>query len=303
MTTTIGLPYDDLRPHVLRPKKSFFQRINAANDQLLSHMRSLKTEESTSLGRSRAASVVSLTSPPESEREYFQDATKQTEIDYESPMSSGFLSPPISPAEGSFFPIQQFLTPQDRKSSRELLQGMQSYVHWKQATYESNLNQGRPVSPPQTPQSMCSLSSSRSSRSDMSDEEIDDWLEKPMDAEVHRFRALSASSLERPLSAEEAEPKIHVIAEHPDEDDSEYKVPSAMWRETWCWEPETDEYDTEDSTNGIVSLPRQSESKLLALPHEVLQNIAFQAQAEQTRPFRLSCMKLNPDVVAPLNST
>ena len=291
----------------MRPKKSFFQRINAANDQLLSHMRSMKTEESTSSERSRAASVVSLTSPAESEREYFQDVTKQTEIDYESPMSSGFLSPPISPAEGSFFPIQQFLTPRDRKSSRELLQGMQTYVHWKQATYESNLNQVHPVSPPQTPQSMCSLSSSRSARSDMSDEEIDDWLEKPMDADVHRFRALSASSLESPLPAEEAEPKIHVIAEHPNEDDSEYdseyKVSSAMWRETWCWEPETNEYDTEDSSDEIISLPQRSESKLLALPHEVLQNIAFHAQAEQTRPFRLSCMKLNPVVAAPLNST
>jgi hypothetical protein len=245
MATTIALPYDDLRPHVLRPKKSFLQRLNNTPDQLKSRMRSLKADDSTSLlrqsyDRSRAVSSVSIMSSIEPERDYFPDVTKHTEINMDRPASCAVLSPPTSPTEGSFFPIQQFLSPMDRKTSKQFVQGMQTYVHWKQATYESTLSQGPLNSPPQTPQSSFSWSSSRSSKSEMSDEEMDDWLDNPMDADVHRFRKLSASSLESLAISEQPEKKIHVIEEQPDEEDGEAQLDrrnlSSMWRETWCWE-------------------------------------------------------------------
>ena len=75
----------------------------------------------------------------------------------------------------------------------------------------------------------------------MSDEEMDDWLDKPMDADVHRFRKLSAASLESlPSSSDESEIKIHVIQEQPDEEEiaaqGNRRQLSSMWRETWCWE-------------------------------------------------------------------
>ncbi|KAI4658209.1 uncharacterized protein J4E79_007191 [Alternaria viburni] len=322
MSTTIGVPYDDLRPHVLRQKKSFFQRLNETHDQLLSHMRSLKEDPVLSVKqsaeRTRASSTTSLTSVPESDRESSQDTTRCTEFDLETPISSGFLSPPISPVEGSFFPIQQFLMPMDRKPSKEFIQGMQGYVHWKQATYESTLSP--PISPPQTPQSSYSWSSSRSTRSEMSDEEMDDWLDRPMDADVHRFRKISASSLEESSDSDnDDEKKIHVIQEQPeDEDDSasreERQHISAMWRETWCMRDSQADISFEDQIGEIApeatlkasprsNKSRNRESRLLSLPDGVLRNIALHVPQEHTQPFRLSCAKFDSLVQTPLCST
>jgi hypothetical protein len=320
MTTTIGMSYEDLRPHLVRPKKSFFQRLNDTHDQLVSHMRSLKEDPVLSVKqsaeRTRASSTTSLTSTPESDRETSQDAIRCTEADYEDRISSGFLSPPLSPVEGSFFPIQQFLLPRDRKPSKEFIQGMQGYVHWKQATYESTLN--LPISPPQTPQSSFSWSSSRSTKSEMSDEQMDDWLDRPMDAEVHRYRKVSASWLEGSTDSGEDEKKIHVIQEHPDEDDSaareERQHISAMWRETWCMQDSREgslvgEQDSEDAPEATEApSPKQNEARntqsmLLSLPDELLRSIALHVPSENAKPSRLSCAKFSELVLAPLSFT
>ncbi|CAI9629060.1 hypothetical protein GT037_001602 [Alternaria burnsii] len=314
MTTTIGMSYEDLRPQAVRPKKSFFQRLNDTHDQLISHMRSLKEDPVLSVKqgeRTRASSTTSLTSTPESDRENSQDATRTTEIDNDDRISSGFLSPPLSPVEGSFFPIQQFLLPRDRKPSKEFIQGMQGYVHWKQATYESTLS--LPISPPGTPQTSYSWSSSRSTKSEMSDEQMDDWLDRPMDAEVHRYRKVSASWLEGSNESEEDEKRIHVIQEHPDEDDSaareERQHISAMWRETWCMQDSREGSFIEDSHSEVAPeatedvSAKQNEgsniqSKLLSLPDEILRSVALHVPQEHAQPFRLSCMKLNQLVTA-----
>jgi hypothetical protein len=335
MTTTIGMSYDDLRPHVVRPKKSLFQRLNDTHDQLISHMRSLKedpvlsvkqsTERTRALSttslkisaeRTRAASTTSLTSTPESDRENLQDAARTTEIDHDDRISSGFLSPPVSPVEGSFFPIQQFLLPRDRKPSKEFIQGMQGYVHWKQATYESTLS--LPLSPPQTPQSSFSWSSSRSTKSEMSDEQMDDWLDRPMDAEVHRYRKVSASWLEGSTGSEEDEKKIHVIEEHPDEEDSvareERQHIATMWRETWCMQGSREGSFIEEQHSEVApeapedaspkeNRTRNTQSMLLSLPDELLRCIALHVPSEHAKPFRLSCAKFSELVPASLSST
>ncbi|KAG9193781.1 hypothetical protein G6011_03816 [Alternaria panax] len=315
MTTTIGMSYEDLRPQLVRPKKSFFQRLNDTHDQLISHMRSFKEDPVLPVKqaeRTRASSTTSLTSTPESDRDISQDATRTTEIDYDDRIPSGFLSPPISPVEASFFPVQQFLQPTDRKPSKEFIQGMQGYVHWKQATYESSLS--LPISPPGTPQTSCSWSSSRSTKSEMSDEQMDDWLDRPMDAEVHRYRKVSASWLEGSIESAENEKKIHVIEEHPDEDDSaareERQHISAMWRETWCMQDSREGSFVEDQQSEVApeaaedasptkAKKSNNESKLLSLPDELLRSIALHVPQEHAQPFRLSCAKLNQLVSAP----
>ncbi|EDU44899.1 hypothetical protein L13192_02802 [Pyrenophora tritici-repentis] len=328
MTTTIGLPYDDLRPHVVRPKRSFLQRLNETHEQLISHMRSLKVEEPTlstkhhgpSMERMRTMSTVSLTSTSGSEREYFQS----TDSESESPMSSGFLSPPLSPADGSSFPIHQYLSPKDRKSSHEYIKGMQSYVNRKQATYESMVQRSLPISPPQTPP-LDSASSLKSAKSEMSDEQIDDWLDRPMDAELHRFQKLSASGSEYSTDSEDDENKIHVIVEQPDEEDNaaheERLANSARWRETWCMQkaPECGStaslpYKVNDAVSGDVwakeaeaeaeaeAEEESVESKLLLLPIGILETVASHLQKEDVRSVRLSCTKLNSLLAAPLST-
>jgi len=320
MTTTIGLPYDDLRPHVVRPKRSFLQRLNETHEQLISHMRSLKVEETTlstkhhgpSTERMRTLSTVSLTSTSGSERDYFQT----TDSESESPLSSGFLSPPLSPADGSSFPIHQFLSPKDRKSSHEYIKGMQSYVNRKQANYESMVHRSLPISPPQTPP-LDSASSLKSAKSEMSDERIDDWLDRPMDAELHRFQKLSAPPSEY-SDSEEDENKIHVIVEQPDEEDNaaqeERVANSARWRETWCMQkaPEAGSsislpYKVNDAVSGETwakeAAAKDADSDFLLLPTNILQHVASHLQKEDVRSLRLSCSMLNSLLAASLSST
>jgi len=284
-------------------------------------MRSLKVEEPTlstkhqgpSTERVRTFSTVSLTSTTGSEREYFQGSDSETE----SPLSSGFLSPPLSPADGSSFPIHQFLSPKDRKSSQEYIKGMQSYVNRKQATYESLVQRSLPISPPQTPP-LGSASSTKSAKSEMSEEQIDDWLDRPMDAELHRFQKRSASGSEYSTDSEEDENKIHVIVEQPDEEDNaaheERLFNSARWRETWCMQkaPEAGSstslpYKVNEAVSGDVWAKEMeteiAESKLLLLPTSVLQNIASNLEREHVRSLRLSCAQLNSLLAAPLSST
>jgi hypothetical protein len=338
--TTIGVPYEDLRPRVLRNKKSFFQRVSDTHDQLLSHMRSLKVEEPAappkqSLERTRTPSTSSTS---DSERESYEDLTRysytEITIDYDSPASSGPMSPSLSPREGSFsiqqFPIQQYLTPGDRKPSRECVRGMQSYVQWKQAAYESSLGRQHPLSPPQTPQSSHSWASSRSVRSEMSEEQMDDWLDQPVDAEWHRFRKHSASWLDDSTDSEEDEKKIHVIVEHPEEEDSAAEEdsfaydswkPASTHQQTWnTWYSTLETHETNDNSDEDIapdqiiehapatskdasplqSAAKNRDSKLLSLPDDVLQNIAFCVDPSDAKPFRLSCMKLYNVVSAPL---
>ncbi|RMZ67657.1 hypothetical protein GMOD_00001616 [Pyrenophora seminiperda CCB06] len=326
MTTTIGLPYDDLRPHVVRPKRSFLQRLNETHDQLLSHMRSLKVDESPlttkhhgpSTERMRTLSTSSLTSTSGSEREYSQS----TDSDTDSPLAGGFFSPPLSPADGSSFPVHQFLSPKDRKSSQEYIKGMQSYVNRKQATYESMVQRVLlPMTPPSTPPLDSSSGSLKSAKSEMSDEQIDDWLDRPMDAELHRFQKLSsASGSECSTDSEEEENKIHVIVEQPDEEDNalmeERVANSARWRETWCMQkaPEAGSstslpYKVNEAVSGegwakeveVVeeadveseSEVEHVESKFLSLPNDVLHMVAAHLQKEHVRSLRLCCEKLN----------
>lgn len=89
----------------------------------------------------------------------------------------------------------------------------------------------------------------------MSDEEMDDWLDNPVDADVHRFRKLSASSLESLAISEQFEKKIHVIEEQPDEEEGATRAAnrqlSSMWRETWCWE-------TDSQSRTTIVLPTSS---------------------------------------------
>ncbi|KAF1831974.1 hypothetical protein BDW02DRAFT_504081 [Decorospora gaudefroyi] len=303
--TTIGFPFDNLRPQVARPKKSFLQRLNDTHDQLISHMRLLKVDElpvavKPSAERSRAWSTTSLT---DSERSYTQDVTKTIEIESESPPSTGTISPPLSPHDGSF-PLHQFLAPRDRKTSREFVHGLQTYVQWKQDAYEASLGRESPISPPRTPQSSRSCASSRTARTDLSDEQMDDWLERPVDADLHRYQKRAAASwLDDGTDSDSEEKKIHVIEEQPDKEDDAtmdiWQRASILYRQRSVQKSET-EHDSDDASqsDGELSTPKEDappsveDSKLLSLPDQVLNNIAFCMGPEDAKPFRLSCMRL-----------
>jgi hypothetical protein len=132
----------------------------------------------------------------------------------------------------------------------------------------------------------------------MSDEQIDDWLERPIDADVHRYRKLSevSTSWLDDLSDDEDDLKIHVIKEQPDEEDAalcQSRRASSVYPEDWMRLKEAQNEDPA-SEDDITPTGNASDrkSKLLSLPDELLQNIAFHVQPEHAQPFRLSCMRL-----------
>jgi hypothetical protein len=166
----------------------------------------------------------------------------------------------------------------------------------------------------------------------MSEEQMDDWLDRPMDAEMHRFRKHSASWLDDSTDSEEDDKKIHVIVEHPEEEDSATEEDSFVYdswkqasthRQTWnTWyttleaQGHVDALDEDIAPDQIVeeevhatieAAPQETvaanrQSKLLSLPNDVLQNIAFCVDPNDAKPFRLSCMKFYDLVPAPLFS-
>jgi hypothetical protein len=133
----------------------------------------------------------------------------------------------------------------------------------------------------------------------MSDEQIDDWLERPIDADVHRYRKLSevSTSWLDDFSDDEDDYKIHVIKEQPDEEDHaalcQSRRASSVYPEDWMRSKEAHDEDSapEDDVTPTGNASDRK-SKLLSLPDGLLQNIAFHVQPEHSQPFRLSCMKL-----------
>jgi hypothetical protein len=144
----------------------------------------------------------------------------------------------------------------------------------------------------------------------MSDEQMDDWLDRPMDAEVHRYRKISASWLEESADSEEDDNKIHVIQEEPDEEDSaareERQHISALWRETWCMQDSRDGSFVGDESNEVAPEATEDASpeKHVTKSHNELQReIALHAPHEHAQPFRLSCTKFKDVVPTSLCST
>jgi hypothetical protein len=165
----------------------------------------------------------------------------------------------------------------------------------------------------------------------MSEEQMDDWLDRPMDAEWHRFRKHSASWLDDSTDSEEGEKKIHVIEEHPEEDSVAEEdsfaydswKPASTYRQTWnTWYSTLETHGNNDNSDEdiapdqvledapatseevwpVQSAAKSRDSKLLSLPENVLQNIAFCVDPSDAKPFRLSCMKLYDMVPASLFS-
>ena len=107
MTTTIGMSYEDLRPQAVRPKKSFFQRLNDTHDQLISHMRSLKEDPVLSVKqgeRTRASSTTSLTSTPRTPLALLRSTTKTGSQVASCPHHSHQLRAASSLSSSSFCP-------------------------------------------------------------------------------------------------------------------------------------------------------------------------------------------------------
>lgn len=206
---TIGIRFEDLCPSGTQPKRSLLQKLNESHGSFISSMRLSKSEKHTNRrqkyieeSRSRALSTsssltqVSVTPSDASASSVEKDNTKNG-----SRNSSVNDNLSLSPGDcncrnNSDFsvPFQYANMPKDREQRRNIVNGMQSFMIWKQASYDSSLERPFHISPPQTSQSSHSWSSLCSAPSEMSDEQVEQWLERPVTADEHRSRKASGGS-------------------------------------------------------------------------------------------------------------
>ncbi|KAI8935430.1 hypothetical protein NX059_008008 [Plenodomus lindquistii] len=296
--TTIGFRFEEDRI-VAPPKRSFFQKLNEKQGALVAHIRLSRNEEQAyrrqkhvQLSRQRALSssstlTVASATPSDGSVGTDRDSDSQDEADADSPSTDS--------SEDFSVPYQYARMPKDRESRQKVVDGMQNFMAWKQASYHSDLAKPFHISPPQTPQSSHSWTSLSSTPAEMSDEQLEEWLERPMDADLHRSRKASvASSRASSTASIRARPSMSSIDEE-------------------CSEPPKTTLTQEVKRKPLPSPPmevvpeivafedkplpapptervsaKEDNSKPLPIPIQLLQEIAFQSHDSAARPFRLS---------------
>ncbi|KAL6712271.1 hypothetical protein ACN47E_000148 [Coniothyrium glycines] len=281
--STIGFRFEDLAS--VAPKKSFFQRMNESHGTFISQMRSRKNNNveerrlaHVERSRKRSSSsqsntsVLSSTFPSTTELSRDLDHLEEHEI---LPRDS------VSRQGSDCGASNELASPsKDRDHVRNVTQGMQGLRHWKQASYNTPVVRPFHISPPETPTSSHSWSSSISLASDMSDEQMEQWLEHPVDAETHRCRKSSAAS-----STTSVDSKFNVedlgIKEY--RCMAESRTPSVTTSI-----PEVDETDEEDAPSPVT------EAKVDIRESTVfLEELAFESRTKKSEPFRFSAIVLN----------
>ncbi|KAH7384506.1 hypothetical protein BKA66DRAFT_416940 [Pyrenochaeta sp. MPI-SDFR-AT-0127] len=320
--STIGFRFEDERPCSSQSKRSFLQKLNERHGTLISNLRLKKGEESPHRAGVRNerpytssfyASKISVTSSSTSSR---GSELHGNVNELESDESDDDFEPPPTDIESLKYgelgmPFHHFTSSKERDGRRTLINGIQSFVLWKQSS--SNLATTRPfcISPPCTPRSSHSMASSRASPSEMSDEQIEDWLERPEDAEDHRrrkFSGCSANSKQDSTDRNDARGTIDVIEEDHDETESPLSLETPRASMAYPISCDTGKEAQEenvvpekrkDSATALspdcVSEPgamKNDTPNFLSLPDDLFQGITFFPEAQSAKEFRLSCIRI-----------
>lgn len=324
--TTIGFRFEDTCQSGTQPKRSLLQRMNESHGSFISSMRLNKgekhanrrqkyIEESRSRALSASSSLTQVSISPSDgssasvERDQPELGSRNSSFQDDSVQSPSEI---VSGCESDFsVPFQYATMPKDREQRRNIVNGMQNFMVWKQASYDSSLERPFHISPPQTPQSSHSWSSMCSAPSEMSDEQLDQWLEQPEDAEEHRFRKASeAGATAIPM----AKPSTAFSEQAGSEQTSDGALASSWGPKTLasvekCFGmnftttskrkpiPQMSAFVAPSSNSTAVDC-----SKPLPLPNELLQEIAFQPHTSGVQPFRFS-RDLMGDFSAPKSPT
>lgn len=286
--STIGFRFEEDRI-IPPPRRSLLQRLNEKQGALVAHIRLNRNEEQVH----RRPRLRALSSPStltvSSATPSYSSATTDKDSDFQDQSTSS----PNGSTEDFSVPYQYARMPKDRESRQKIVYGMQNFIIWKQASCESDLARSFHNSPPQTPQSSHSWSSLSSASTEISDEQLEQWLERPVDADLHRSRKASAASSTASSTASiSARPSMASIREECVElpkmtQDSRRKpLPSPPM-----------EVLPEFIANAEKPLPAQPSdiilstegiSKPLPLPTKLLKEISFQPCDSGSQPFRLS---------------
>lgn len=207
-------------------------------------------------------------------------------------------------------PFHYFTPPKERDGRRTIVQGMQSFVLWNQSSKNSAVARPSYMSPPCTPRSSHSRASSRVAQSEMSDEQIEKWLERPLDAEDHRrrkFSGCSAHSKQESSDKNNSGVMISVIEEDMDEtdDSASLETPRASMAYPISCDTAEDERKQRtildhrnDSMTALTAdytpkmLMNNDNPSFLTLPDDLFDKIPLYPEYKHGKEFRLSCFRL-----------
>ncbi|KAH7083035.1 hypothetical protein BKA63DRAFT_142326 [Paraphoma chrysanthemicola] len=297
----IGMDFEfyDERPAMPKTKKSFLQKLTERNGALKLHMRSIRGEDRHDEQRptSRTSSSSSVSKDffkiSKSERTQNDFALRYDDLEgagQPSPTTSEPHAPvrqdsneAVSPAQHARKSHQDAL-PKDAPSMLRLLSS--------HSVQSSDSPCTSPLAPPPFSPWISHTVRARSIPNEMSDEQMDDWLEKPEDAEVHRERKLSEASAKSSNDSSEKERKTTSFL-------SDWSLPFEEsprdHRESWVYS----EYLTPS-----FELPRAVQTRhhldLAVIPDEILLEIARHLDIESLVSCRSTCRKLFHTVPAPL---
>ena len=203
----------------------------------------------------------------------------------------------------------------DAAAGQDFTQGMQDFVHRKQASNASSTPSCPPYAPPLPPGTQ---ERTKSASSQMSDEQMEKWLE-PEDADLHRERT---SSENLHLTAQLAEKsKEGNLSEENTKSGEEKNIMAdcgdyvaVAYPDGWNTDPE-DEGKHEETgipktekhgkascaKKGVrrVAFTQDERQGMLSLPDELLQRIALHLDTNSTWLFRLSCKRLYHKIPTP----
>ena len=325
--STTGAEPPSLGPEQQPPsktKRSFLQRLNKRHGTLSLHMRSKRGEklarqqsERKTHSRNTSASqnefsepAPSLISSSTSDRKLSEAGSRYYDIDDELSPTTPQFSPGIEQENGFEVPIRYVVARNDKEGGQDFITGMQSFLHRKQTSNASKL-ESPTYPPPPPPGEGTSIGVSR----EMSDEEMENWL-KPEDADLHRERKssedLSAHSQMEEKSGEEEQAVIEKARVSVNSVSNSVPYP-----EDWNTDPEVDakqEENTAEEQLQEIASQRSSVARevaatpddsreLLALPDELLQEIALYLDTNSAWLFRLSCRRLYDKMPIPPSPT
>ncbi|OAL53855.1 hypothetical protein IQ07DRAFT_677273 [Pyrenochaeta sp. DS3sAY3a] len=301
--STIGTDYrfNEERHAPPKPRKSFLEKLNKRHRSLSLHMRSKrgekkssknedqKTHSRTSSSSQKEVSVTSsVTSASRSDTNYSYSLSSQYEEQEGTSLKDAKQSP-VLPQDGGFaVPFQHAAAQNERPGNQDFAQSIQDLMLRKKTSCNSGIGNMARLSP---------VHSRVSSQGTMSEEQMEDWLEKPEDAEVHRHRKLSADQATPSL-----EEKEEVAERQLDETVDSIDHISDAYFSGWDSDPEDGSKSKTSPSPGIQpSSIITQQSQLLDLPEEVLRAIAAHLDMTSICSFRLTCKPLHSAIPTPPN--
>jgi hypothetical protein len=310
----LDLDFSDERPAMTKSKKSFMQKLTERHEALKLHIRSpkldgLDPEEQRAPSRASSSSSTQKDffkiSPtvwhPKSERTRSDYGMRYDDIASDAQPSPVFVkSPDATPTEFDFR-IQEHTqhVRRERQCRRESSVMEMNATHRLYSSH-STTSLGSSCSSPRTSTRFIPPKPrSRSLPSEMTDEQMDAWLDRPEDAELHRQRKHSASSAlsdGRPTMAQRyAERRKQALIAM---ENSSPTSPNVFRKDNPFL------YDYGAEVKQVCTLPVSTDKKngptFSALPMEVVLEIARHLDMQSTACCRQTCTKLRDTIPAPL---